>query len=579
MTAPAITTDPQATRRRRLRAAALAAVVLVPLAFAGLFVAAVSQGDTALDRIPAAIVNEDSLVEQQNPDGTTTNVFAGRLLVTELTGEGSAGFDWTITNAEDAERMLADGDVYAVLTVPADFSTSVMSISGQNPVKADLSIRTDDAHSYLTGSVVQAVGSGMVSAFGNEITEQYIAGLTSGLGTLGESLTQAAEGAGKLADGAGQLGDGLGTYTDGVSSLSGGLSRLDSGAAGLTTLSGSITQYTQGVGQLSSGLAQLNTGLQANPFISAPEKQALQGIVDGLAGAASGGSTLSSQAGQALSGVRSGIAQSAKGAAQLAAGGPALVEGADGLTSGADELADGLSTGAEQVPASDPDAAAASAKVAADPVTLTVTTDNKVGEIGQVIATFFVPLGLWVGALAVFLVLRPVTRRALATSAGNGRLVVSTLARALAVTVAQAALLVLLLHVSLGVAWSSLPATAGFALLVAGAFTAFHHLLMLAFGRVGLVVSLFLLAVQVTSTGGIYPIQLLAEPFQFVSPFLPLTYAVAGMQGIITGATPGTVWGSVVILALFGVGSVLLALVAVRRTRRAAAIGLVPQGV
>src|SRR3546814_6514448 len=38
------------------------AVVLVPLAFAGLFVGALSQADTALDRIPAAIVNNDTLV-------------------------------------------------------------------------------------------------------------------------------------------------------------------------------------------------------------------------------------------------------------------------------------------------------------------------------------------------------------------------------------------------------------------------------------------------------------------------------------------------------------------------------------
>ncbi len=35
-----------------------------------------------------------------------------------------------------------------------------------------------------------------------------------------------------------------------------------------------------------------------------------------------------------------------------------------------------------------------------------------------------------------------------------------------------------------------------------------------ALGRAGLVVSLFLLAVQITSTGGIYPIQLLSTPFQ-----------------------------------------------------------------
>ena len=47
--------NPAARRRTWLRRAGLAAVVLVPLAFAGLFVGALGQSDTAIDRIPAAI--------------------------------------------------------------------------------------------------------------------------------------------------------------------------------------------------------------------------------------------------------------------------------------------------------------------------------------------------------------------------------------------------------------------------------------------------------------------------------------------------------------------------------------------
>jgi putative membrane protein len=192
------------------------------------------------------------------------------------------------------------------------------------------------------------------------------------------------------------------------------------------------------------------------------------------------------------------------------------------------------------------------------------------------VATFFVPLGLWIGALAVFLVLRPASRRALTSTASNGRLVVSAVGRASVITAAQALLLVALLHTTTGVSWALLPATLGFSVLMALAFTAFHYFLTVALGRAGLVVSLLALAIQVTSTGGIYPIQLLATPFQVISPLMPLTYAVNGMQGIITGGDPGGVVASALILLGFGVGSMLLALLAVRRSRRAGAIGLVP---
>lgn len=572
MTTSATVFRSNGARPNWLRRVGIAAVVLVPLAFAGLFVGAVGQGDTALDRIPVAIVNEDALQQITNDDGTVTNVFAGRQLVTELTGS-SEGFDWTITNADDAEAKLASGEVYAVLTVPENFSDSILSLSSDDPQKADISIRTDDSHSYLTGSVAQVVGQTMVDTFGKAITAQYIGGIYASLGDLGTSLTAAADGATELGNGATSLSSGLTQYTDGVDSLSYGLRQLNSGAAGLSALSSGISEYTGGVSQLSAGLSQLAPAMTSgDPDVDAQ----FQYLVAQLSSAAAGGSTLAGQAASGIAGIQSGISQSASGASQLAAGSDALTSGASQLAAGATELATGLQTGADQLAAGDADAAAASAEVAADPVGLTVSTDNAVSQVGQLVATFFIPLGLWVGALAVFLVLRPVTRRALTSTARNSRLVASAIGKASLVTMAQALLLVALLHGALGVAWSLLPATLGFAVLTALAFTAFHYLLTIGLGRGGLVVSLFLLAVQVTSTGGVYPIELISAPFQVVSPFLPLTYAVNGMQGILSGGNPGAVIASATVLLAFGAVSTLLALAAIRRTRRAEALGLVP---
>ena len=550
-----------------LRRIGIAAVVLIPLAFAGLFVGAVGQGTSAIDSIPVAVVNEDALQKVTNADGSVTNVFAGRQLVTELTG--SEGFDWTITNAADAEAKLQSGEVYAVLTVPSNFSDSILSLSSSDPKKADISIRTDDAHSYLTGSVAQVVGQTMTDTFGKAITAQYIGGIYASLGDLGSSLTAAADGATSLANGATSLSSGLTQYTDGVGSLASGLSQLEDGAA---QLSSGASTYTGTVSQISAGLSALAPAMStADPALQAQ----FNALVAGLSQTAAGGSSLTS----GISGVQSGISQSASGAWQLANGSDQLTSGASQLASGATDLAVGLQSGADQIPSSDADTAAVSAEVAADPVGLTVSTDNAVSEVGQIVATFFIPLGLWVGALAVFLILRPVTRRALTSTARNGRLVASAIGRASLVTGAQAVLLVALLHGALGVAWSLLPATLAFSLLTAIAFTAFHYLLTIGLGRAGLVVSLFLLAVQITSTGGIYPIELLSTPFQVVSPFLPLTYAVQGMQGILAGGSPAGVIGATAVLAAFGIVSTVLALFAIRRTRRAGAIGLVPSAV
>ena len=588
MSQPAITDNPAARRQRWVRRGALGAVVLIPLAFAGLFVGALSQSDSALENIPAAIVNEDTLITSTADDGTESTVYAGRLLVSELTSGDTEGFDWKITNADDAEEALANGEVYAILTVPSNFSKSIMSVSGDNPVQADISIRTDDAHSYLGGAVAETVGSTMVSTFGNVITSNYIAGLFGGFGDVGEALQTAADGAGELAggaetaaSGASDLSTGVDAYTKGVDGVASGLGSLASNTSRLPQLASGVKSYTGGVSTLATNLAAVTAGLQADP--TNPQLLgALAAISSNLTTAANGGAALASGT-AGLPALTSGIAQLSSGAQQLSGGSAQLRSGVSELAGGIGELAegagalaDGLSEGASQVPSFDEDTTKASSEVAADPVALSVTTDNAVTDVGQGIATFFIPLGLWIGALAVFLVLVPATGRVLASTASNGRVVFSALARAGVVTAVQALLLVALLHLALGVSWALLPATLGFALLMALAFTAFHYVLTIAFGRAGLVVSLFLLAIQITSSGSIYPIELLAAPFQAISPFLPLSYGVSGMHGIISGGNPASVVLASAVLLVFGAASVAVAMVAVKRRRRATSLRLIP---
>jgi putative membrane protein len=602
------------TRRGWLRPAALGAVILVPLAFAGLFAGAIGNSETTTDSIPAALVNDDELIYQTAADGTETPVFAGRQLVTELIADDS--FAWTISNAEDAQQALEDGSVHAVLTIPEDFSSSILSLSGDEPERATLGIQTDDAHSYLTGALSETVGSGMADAFGTEITAQYISGITSGMGELGLALGDAADGAGQLSDGAAGLSGGLSElatgaasagagaaefsggvarYTGGVDQLSAGLGQLSAGASGLDKLSGGVGSYTSGVSQLTAALAAevaaLNAEVAADPGTT-PDLTTLNYLSSQLSNTASAGTGLTREVTRGIDGIQGAISESASGASQLASGSAALrsgaaslaggvtelaagadavATGAEELSTGAGELATGLKSGAEQVPAMDDDQREASARLAADPVGVEVTRDNKVPEATQALAAFLVPLGLWIGALAIFLVERRLSTRVLASTARSGRLLWATLGRASVIALAQAAALVALLHIGLGVAWSLLPATAAFAALTAVAFTAFHHLLTSVFGRAGLVISLFAIAVQVTATGGLYPIELLSTPFQWVSPLLPLTYAVDGMQVIIAGGGVASALAAAAALVAFGAISALMSLWAIRRGRRVSA--------
>ena len=656
-------------KQRRLRfGGLLAAVIIVPLAVAGLVSGALGGAADRLETIPAIVVNDDEMVTITGADGAEQPVLAGRQLVTELTGPETAGFSWTISNDEEAAAKLASGEAYAVLTIPSDFSASITSTSGTDPTKANLSIRTDDAHGYLAGAVAQSVGTAMSATFGQAITAQYLEGFYTNLASLGGSLGDAADGAtqvssgvdslagglGELssgvaqaatgasdaangayayADGVGQYADGVTAYTQGVDGIAGGLGQLATQTTGLGQLGTGVGAYTDGVSSLSAGYDQLEPGILAlvDPTIAAAAGvpvadvpalcatppaglEQLCGVRNGVVATGDGAAELAAQGAPLAQGaaglgqLEGGIAQLSGGAAQLSAGSAGLRDGATGLASGADQLAsgvdglagglgqlatgasdaasgatelaggagqlaDGLASGAEQASALTDIDAAKTADVVSEPVVVDSARDNEIGSTGEVIGMLFAPIGLWVGALAMFFVFRPFSREALRSTSSTAGLVWRTLARAGLVALAQAIAIVALLHTALGVDWALLPQTLAFSALLALVFTAIHAFLSVALGRAGLLVSLVLVALQLAATGGLYPIEVVSGPFQAISPALPLTWSVQGMQAIVAGVGGSAVGGPAGVLALFGVAAVLLTGFVVARRRGIRSIG------
>jgi putative membrane protein len=456
----------------------------------------------------------------------------------------------------------------------------------------------------------------MAGAFGREITTRYLTSFYEELGLVGASLTTAAEGAAELSTGVGSLASGLDAvatgasstasgaselltgvarYTDGVESLGAGLTRLSSGASQLAPLRTGLPRYASGVQGAADGFRSLNQALQANPTNAdlvpslnefqagldqladqgsglAPAASGIGRVVEGVAAAAEGAGRLSAQAG----GITSGAQGLATGTAAVSSSVASSAAGADQLVGGATELASGLEAGATQASAFGDRDAAATAGVVAEPVGITPTRNHALDSISPVIGMVFVPVGLWIGALAMFLLIRPVSRMALNSTASNGRLVLRGLGQGAAVAVVQAVSVVALLHAALGVRWDLLPATLPFSILIALVFMVVHHVLTAAFGRFGIIVSLVLLALQLTSSGGPFPLQMVAEPYQAVSSFLPLTWAVRGMQALVSGAGGPDVWASVTALSLFGLVGLAVSFWLVARLRRVRPPALLP---
>ncbi|MDA4894382.1 YhgE/Pip domain-containing protein [Streptomyces sp. MS2A] len=92
-------------------------------------------------------------------------------------------------------------------------------------------------------------------------------------------------------------------------------------------------------------------------------------------------------------------------------------------------------------------------------------------------------------------------------------------------------------------------------------FTLIVYTFVVTFGNAGKALAVLLLVVQISSSGGAYPLQVLPEWFQGVSPFLPATHAVNAMRSAIAGIYENDYWVSLGSLALFAVPALLLGLV------------------
>ncbi|MEU8260548.1 YhgE/Pip domain-containing protein [Micromonospora sp. NPDC048999] len=346
------------------------------------------------------------------------------------------------------------------------------------------------------------------------------------LAALKRQMTEVAQTAGEVAAAAPHLADDIAAARAKVDQLASGLTTLAQGSARLRD---GLGDATDGADQLRSGLYRLATGARQ---------------LDG-------------------------------GLTQLSSGGNRLVEGLTKLESGAGELADGLAAGERKLPGyHDADSRSG---ILGDPVDLIRTAHHPAGSYGVGFAPYFLSLALWVGAMITYLLLRPVNRRHVMSGAPGWRVVLAGWLPAAAIGLAQAGVLYTVVTLVLGLDPRHGPATLGLLALTSLAFTAIVQLLGVALGPAGRLVALALLMLQLTSSGGTYPVQTSPGFFEAIHPWLPMTYAVAGLRHTINGGPAATVVTGALVLLAFGTGAVLLTVGAARRSRRLTPAKLHPE--
>jgi len=247
----------RAQASRRVGWVSMLGLILVPLLVAGGFLWATWNSSTRLDRVQAAIVNNDEGVTLNKQFVPLGRQLAGGLVKGE---DGSDNFDWVLTDDADAKSGLEAGTYAAVVTIPADFSKQATSFSKSETsdiAPATLDVQTSQIRGIADGVVAEFITAAATNAMNTELTKQYLDNIYIGFNNTGKQFQTVADAAQKLSDGTSDLADGLDQTSDGTGTLADGLGQLDTG---MSTFATGVGTYADGVGKYADGVSKLSDG-------------------------------------------------------------------------------------------------------------------------------------------------------------------------------------------------------------------------------------------------------------------------------------------------------------------------------
>lgn len=623
-----ITAELRRLTSTRMSVIALIALLAVPILYGGLYLWANQDPYGNLSNVPVALVVDDRGAEVNGQERNLGDEAADQLLDSDT-------FEWHRVSSDQADAGLQAGDFDFVVTLPADFSEAVASLSSSSPRQADIELRTNDANNYLASTIgTQAVARIQSSVAKKVVDEaglslldalntirvklvdatngatQLVDGLASakdgssqlatgsatladGAAKLADGNAQLSSGANQLRDGTAQLRDGSARVADGAAQVAGGVDRLDAVARQVGSVAGdAASQLPQARTDIAKALAdagldqaridQILTRLDpvgerlttANSRVQDTVQQIDQ-LDDGARQVASGSAALATGASSAADGASTladGAATAASGASQLRDGSAQLRDGAtrldDGiaqLSSGATQLRDGLAAGVNQIPDSDQATRQAQAAAISDPVAVGSTSVTKAQNYGAGLAPFFAALAGWIGIYALFLIVKPVSKRAVTALRSPFRVTLAGWLTPAGLGAVQMVGLFTVLAFALQFSFANPWAALGILLFASATYAAIVLALNVWLGSVGQFLGLVLMVLQLVTAGGTFPWQTLPGPLAALHHVLPMGYVVDAMRQVMYGGDVSRVGPDLLVLGAWMVGGVLVAAIGVTR--------------
>lgn len=573
-------------------------VALIPALYASIYLASVWDPASHINVLPVGLVNLDAGVEYR---GQVFNV--GWEVAATLRKKQTFGFQDIEEEADAREQVRRGALAFALViprdfssnALPgheAGAGKLVVYTSAGNNFESALLARNfarelgHDVNESLNERRWRLV---LLSAAGSQRNVDRLRDgvdqLRNGAHELSKGMVPLASGARQAVAGSQRLNAGVDQLSNGVKQLGSGLKTMDAKrprGMDLDRLKSGSEQLAAGHQELSKGLAELKTGGQAlrsnlgafrdqaRDSVLVPAKvnenldllysgvtqldAGMQTALEGQAKLSEGAEALSAGVGTLTTGVRamnlglrsiitklpedSQLDELDRGTDALITANTALADGAQTARQAADRLSAGLDLLASSLPPNvdKPDGSAQGLATSVSPV---VEVEAPVANSGSGFAPNIIPAALWLGAgVAAFLIHVRTLPKHVQHFAGPAKLL-GKITIPLVVVLAQAALVygtvvwVLNIHIEqpgLFILTLALSSVTFLCIVVA---------LTRVMGDAGKAASMVFLAVQLSSSGGILPVELSGTLYSQISPWLPLTWVVRAMKVSMFGAYGG----------------------------------------
>jgi len=436
-------------------------------------------------------------------------------------------------------------------------------------------------------------GTGTLNSAGKQLSEG-LASLQSGSQSLNSGLQQIGQAGQSLNSGATQLSQQYSALDAGLLQSSEGTTSLKQGALQLQASLQQLAQQNEQLAgseafkQLLAGSEALSQGLLAKEQGEAELIAGSQAVTNGLDKLAAGSEQLNAavnNAGQGAKKLAEGANSAASGAGQLSeglgqlpgsvnqlisgndkliAGGKELSTGLVKLNDGANELAEGL--GAADGEALNLTLTEDMKQQFAKPVDVTKDAYTVVPNYGTGFAPYFISLGLYVGCMLLTIVYS-MREPALKPTSGTSWYLGKT-ATTLIISVLQALVLGVAMLFTLDLEVANLSAYFGFMIITSVSFMMLIQLLCVTLQDIGRFIAIVLLILQLTSSAGTFPLELVPEWLQAINPLLPMTYSVLGFKQAISSGNMSMYWDNAFVLIGFAVVCTVLTFIFMRTSYR-----------